>query len=296
MVNIIGQQTYFGNQGSFSARTSEFACFHTPLSKTVFFPTFRLFIWQLPRLLPPGWGSAPVPREEGSRGRAGSPPRPPGRNPPGRTAATRVTLPACRGRWQLGGGRAAGRPRGDVAGPGRGGGAPATSDEIGGCGAGPPRLGAPAPGRSRPGPARPSRAPPALPPPVCPHGEPRHARLRPAPSPGRWMGRAQLQPPRPLSALSSPLSPRLRRLPFSCEKREVALRRYLGWSASLTSPLNMINVPSARNETFPSPDCSKEESRPTSHLPNLRSPGGHTRVITGDCANAALSKSMPITR
>ena len=45
MVNIIGQQTYFGNQGSFSARTSEFACFHTPLSKTVFFPTFRLFIW-----------------------------------------------------------------------------------------------------------------------------------------------------------------------------------------------------------------------------------------------------------
>lgn len=111
---------------------------------------------------------------------------------------------------------------------------------------------------------------------------------------GRWMGRAQLQPPRPLSALSSPLSPRLRRLPFSCEKREVALRRYLGWSASLTSPLNMINVPSARNETFPSPDCSKEESRPTSHLPNLRSPGGHTRVITGDCANAALSKSMPV--
>ncbi|XP_032298479.1 uncharacterized protein LOC116652928 [Coturnix japonica] len=116
------------------------------------------------------------------------------------------------------------------------------------------------------------------------------------PPPGLWMERAQLQPPRPLSALSSPFSPRLRSLPFSPEKRKVALRRYLGCSASLTSPLNMINVPSARNETILSPDCSKEESRFTSHLPNLRSPGGHTRVITGDCANAALSKSTPITR
>lgn len=40
-----GQQTALGNQGSFSTWTSEFACFHTPLSKTVFFPTFLLFIW-----------------------------------------------------------------------------------------------------------------------------------------------------------------------------------------------------------------------------------------------------------
>lgn len=151
---------------------------------------------------------------------------------------------------------------------------------------GPRRLGTPSPGRFRPGPTRSGSAvlPPPTSPPVC--------SLRPPL--GLWMERAQLQPPRPLSALSSPLCARLRRFPFSPEKRKVAFRRYLGWRASLTSPLNMINVPSARNETFPNPDCSKEESRPTSHLPNLRSPGGHTRVITGDCANAALSKSMPV--
>lgn len=80
------------------------------------------------------------------------------------------------------------------------------------------------------------------------------------------------------------------RFPCSPEKRKLALKWHLGLNVSLTSPLNVINVPFAWNETFPIPDCSKGESRPASHLPNFNSPSVHTLVITGDFANATPSK------